>query len=118
LDLESEGPTEANYQQADFWIEKFRELSRTRDIIGMHILAKIYLKPGTPYVLGAMAKDLRLITRNKSTVYKKCQKLSVMGLIEMSHSYPCLIYPVKGIPEQSMKQLIAAIDARMGVNYG
>ena len=101
--------------KSEWVLNCYRELVNSRDLVALHILAKLYKNPGTPYVLNALVKELRSITRCKTTIYGRCKKLGEMGLIDFIPGYPVLILPKKGIKEHMACQIIEAIDRRFAV---
>ncbi len=96
-------------------INCYRELTRSRDLVALHILARVYRKPITPYVLNSLVKQLRLLTRSKTTVYYKCKKLHEMGLIELVRGNPCLIFPRDDVSGEVIWSLVVSADQRLGV---
>jgi len=90
--------------KSEWVLNCYRELVNSRD-----------KNPGTPYVLNVLVKELRSITRCKTTIYGRCKKLGEMGLIDFIPGYPVLILPKKGIKEHMACQIIEAIDRRFAV---
>jgi DNA-binding transcriptional ArsR family regulator len=103
---------------ARFWIEAFRELTLSRDILGLRILEKVYVSPGHPYVLDWLVKELRFITRSKSTVYYRLRRLHDMGLVDLVRGRPVVVWPKRDVESEVVRQLVASAARRLGVFYG
>lgn len=109
-------PSEPAHADLDWVLRCYQELTRSRDIIALHILARLYKGDTCPYVLNSLVKELRFITRSKTSVYNKCRKLDEMGLLRLVRGYPCLILPREDVAGAVVWKIVDAADRKLGIS--
>lgn len=90
----------------EFWVDIYKTLRNTKDIVSIEILRKLYLNPAYPYVLDILVKEMKTMSISKSSVYRRCHKLEKMGLLKIVNKKPCVVCPQKNISPVSVDTLI------------
>lgn len=88
------------------WTRIAIQLAGSKELIALKVLEKVYLKPGHPYVLDILVRELRSVARSKITVWRKVKMLERLGLLELIGKSPLIVWPREGIERHNVQHLL------------